>query len=71
MPGDYPIDLRGGAAKAAPAVQGWLGGPGLQHSYGRQCPPVHYRFHLALLVPVEEYEGPPFVAKSTCPRPLE
>ncbi len=69
--GDYLVDLRGGAAKAAPAVQEWLRGPGLQRSFGANVPRFTYRFHLAPLVPAEEYDGIAFVAKSTCSRPLE
>ncbi|MFD3694923.1 erythromycin esterase family protein [Streptomyces sp. NPDC058646] len=70
-PGDYLVDLRGGAAKAAPAVREWLHGPGLQRSFGANVPRFTYRFHLAPLVPAEEYDGIAFVAKSTCSRPLE
>ncbi|MGW6979079.1 erythromycin esterase family protein [Streptomyces sp. NPDC054932] len=69
--GDYLIDLRAGAAKAAPAVQEWLRGPGLQRSFGAAVPRFTYRFHLAPLVPAEEYDGIAFVATSSCSRPLE
>nr|WP_324290173.1 MULTISPECIES: hypothetical protein [unclassified Streptomyces] len=65
------VDLRGGAAKAAPAVQEWLRGPALQRSFGANVPRFTYRFHLAPLVPAEEYDGIAFVAKSTCSRSLE
>lgn len=69
--GDYLVDLRGGAAEAAPVVQEWLRGPGLQRSFGANVPRFTYRFHLAPLVAAEEYDGLAFVAKSTCSRPLE
>ncbi|MFJ3725572.1 erythromycin esterase family protein [Streptomyces sp. NPDC090045] len=70
VPGDYLVDLRGGADHAAPAVREWLRGPGLQRSFGANVPRFTYRFHVAPLVPAEEYDGIAFVARSTCSRPL-
>lgn len=68
MPGDYYADLR----TAGPSLETaqWLRTPHMQRSFGAAVPRFVYRFHVAPLVPAEDYDGIAFVARSTCSRPL-
>jgi erythromycin esterase len=61
--GDYYVDLRTGTAP-------WLNTPQAQRSFGANVPRFVYRFHTAPLVPVQDYDGLAFVARSTCSHPL-
>ncbi|WP_246212968.1 erythromycin esterase family protein [Streptomyces abyssomicinicus] len=66
--GDYLADLR--AADPGSDAGRWLRAPRYQRSFGSNVPRLTYRFHVAPLVPAQEYDGIAFVARSTCSRPL-
>ncbi|MET9969858.1 erythromycin esterase family protein [Streptomyces sp. NPDC006356] len=68
VPGDYLVDLRG--AEPGSAVGKWLRERHLQRSFGANVPRLTYRFHVAPLVPAQEYDGIAFVAVSHCSRVL-
>ncbi|MFG2138108.1 erythromycin esterase family protein [Streptomyces sp. NPDC048650] len=68
VPGDYYADLR--AAGPSPEAAQWLRAPHTQRSFGAHVPRFVYRFHVAPLVPAEDYDGIAFVARSTCSRLL-
>ncbi|MFH8727039.1 erythromycin esterase family protein [Streptomyces termitum] len=61
--GDYYVDLR--------ATAPWLHAPQAQRSFGAAVPRFSYRFHTAPLVPARDYDGIAFVARSTCPHPVD
>lgn len=42
----------------------------MQRTFGAYVPRFVYRFHVAPLVPAEDYDGIAFVARSTCSRLL-
>lgn len=67
-PGDFYADLRA-TGPSSEAAQ-WLRAPQLQRSFGAAVPRFVYRFHVAPLVPAEDYDGIAFVARSTCSRLL-
>ena len=68
VPGDHLIDFR--RTETSPAVDRWLRGRHLQRSFGANVPRLTYRFHLAPVVPAEDYDGLAFVATSSCSVPL-
>lgn len=68
VPGDYLVDLR--RAEPGSAAGAWLREHHLQRSFGANVPRFTYRFHVAPLVPAQEYDGIAFVAESHCSRPL-
>ncbi|MFJ3953066.1 erythromycin esterase family protein [Streptomyces libani] len=68
LPGDYYADLR--TDGPSPETAQWLRAPHMQRSFGAVVPRFVYRFHVAPLVPAEDYDGIAFIARSTCSRPL-
>ncbi|WP_215448255.1 erythromycin esterase family protein [Streptomyces sp. ATCC 21386] len=62
--GDYYTDLRVGGT--SPEAAQWLYAPHAQRGFGANVPRFFYRFHVAPLVPVQDYDGIAFVARSTC-----
>ncbi|MFC9238277.1 erythromycin esterase family protein [Streptomyces decoyicus] len=68
VPGDFYADLR--ATGPSPEAARWLSAPQMQRTFGALVPRFVYRFHVAPLVPAEDYDGIAFVARSTCSRLL-
>ncbi|WP_114558680.1 erythromycin esterase family protein [Desertihabitans aurantiacus] len=66
--GDYLIDFR--TVDPESAAGRWLRDSHNQRSFGSNVPRLTYRFHVAPVVPAQEYDGIAFVARSTCSRPL-
>ncbi|MFF6787305.1 erythromycin esterase family protein [Streptomyces sp. NPDC012510] len=62
--GDYYTDLR--ADGTSPEDAQWLYTPHAQRGFGASVPRFFYRFHVAPLVPVQDYDGIALVARSTC-----
>ncbi|WP_435603014.1 erythromycin esterase family protein [Streptomyces sp. bgisy130] len=68
LPGNYYTDLRTNAP--SPQATSWLHTPHAQRSFGAGVPRLTYRFHVAPLVPADDYDGLAFVARSSCSRLL-
>ncbi|MFE3882311.1 erythromycin esterase family protein [Streptomyces lydicus] len=68
VPGNYYADLR--TPGPSPEAARWLRTPHMHRSFGAEVPRFVYRFHMAPLVPAEDYDGIAFVAHSTCSRLL-
>ncbi|KAA6213383.1 erythromycin esterase family protein [Streptomyces albofaciens JCM 4342] len=68
VPGDFYVGLTTGGSP--PEAARWLRSALAQRSFGANVPRFAYRFHVAPLVPAEDYDGIAFVARSTCSRVL-
>ncbi|MGW1790010.1 erythromycin esterase family protein [Streptomyces tubercidicus] len=68
VPGNYYAELR--THGPSPEAAQWLHAPQTQRSFGSVVPRFLYRFHLAPLIPAQDYDGLAFVARSSCSRPL-